>query len=406
MVKRPPQSGLILALAALQLALALGCRGGGNQAPQHDGLLLALSSFDHGPEGPRPRPARFDVLVRAGKGWRLSSVEDADSNVFHKAMACDLGDGLKGILTAGGTKAVLKLWRRGGEPTRVWQADFGGSFSRMRDVEVADVDGDGKQELVVATHDQGVVALVRPTSGAAFSVEELDREPGVFVHEVEVGDLDGDGVPEVYATPSRPNRMDGTPQPGSVVCYVPAQKAGRRLVADLGARHAKEILVTDVDGDGRDELYAAVEAVSGGSVEIRRYAAGTPPSAGLTVATLPDSMCRCLVAGDVDGDRRKELIAAAHKSGLWLLRPSADPQGEWSRTRIDERSSGIEHASLLADLDGDGRAELYVANDGGREVNRYTWRSGSPLKETLFRYPAEQDYITWNIMPVPVDLAP
>ena len=41
--------------------------------------------------------------------------------------------------------------------------------------------------------------------------------------------------------------------------YVPAKGEGRFVVADLGLRHAKEILVDDVDGDGRDELYVAVE---------------------------------------------------------------------------------------------------------------------------------------------------
>ena len=68
--------------------------------------------------------------------------------------------------------------------------------------------------------------------------------------------------------PSLPNRLDGTPQPGEVVRYTPALDEGRTVVADLGDRHAKEILVDDVDGDGRDELYVAVEAVAGGTVEI------------------------------------------------------------------------------------------------------------------------------------------
>jgi hypothetical protein len=166
------------------------------------------------------------------------------------------------VLTAGGTRAVLKLWLPGGQPEVIWQADFGGRFSRMRDVEVADVFGSGERDLVVATHDQGVVAVVRPDERGGSRATELDRKPDTFVHEIEVGDLDGDGTLEVYATPSRPNTLDGAPQSGQIVRYVPARGEGPTVLADLGDRHAKEILVADIDGDRVDELYVANDGAS------------------------------------------------------------------------------------------------------------------------------------------------
>ena len=43
---------------------------------------------------------------------------------------------------------------------------------------------------------------------------------------------------------------------------------------------------------------------------------------------------------DVDGDGKKEMVAAAFKSGLWLLRPGDDPKGEWSIESIDRRLLG------------------------------------------------------------------
>ncbi len=179
------------------------------------------------------------------------------------------------------------------------------------------------------------------------------------MHEIETGDLDGDGVVEVYATPSEPNRLDGRQQKGSVVRYVPAKGEGRVVVADLGMRHAKEILVDDVDGDGRDELYVAVEgemdpetkALAHG-VEIRRFDAGTDPAEGVTVAEIPDRLSRFLTAGDVDGDGQKEMVVATFSQGLWLLRPGSD--GQWELQSFDKKSGGFEHASILADLDEDG----------------------------------------------------
>jgi hypothetical protein len=393
-------------VAVLVLVPALGlvdCR----RAPARGRVLaLGLAVFSKDAAGRQvPGQATAGFLAPGGRTSRHGTMSDPESNVFHKLLEYCPKPGDCGLLSVGGTTAALKLWRPGKEPQVLWKADFGGRFSRLRDAEVADVLGDGLPTVVVGTHDQGVVALVRPDGKGGFSAKEIDRQPETFVHEIEVGDLDGDGVREVYATPSRPNVLDGTPQPGSVVRYVPARGEGRTVFADLGDRHAKEILVTDLDGDGKDELYASVEAVSGGSVEIRRYRAGPLPAAGETIAVLPDQLCRCLTAGDLDGDGRREMVAAAAKAGLWLLRP-ATPGSPWSKDRVASDSSGFEHAALVADLDEDGRDELYVASDEQSEVRRYRLRDGAWEKDVLYRYEGKMPGFTWSLTAVPASLVP
>ncbi|HXK23735.1 MAG TPA: VCBS repeat-containing protein [Myxococcota bacterium] len=384
------------------------------------GIVLALAQFRDerdektGKTTPVPGPARLEFLVRKGGVWHVTALEDPESNVFHKAMTYGTGDAAR-LLTLGGTAAKVKLWKPDGAgklvAQTIWEKDFGGKFSRMRDAEVADLYGDGGASIAVATHDQGVVAVLRPR-GDAFEAVELDHHPDTFVHEIEVGDLDGDGVLEVYATPSEPNRLDGSVQSGEVVRYVPARGGQRKVVAALGDRHAKEILVADVDGDGRDELYVAVEGYMDENkqlvhpVEIRRYDADTPPDAGKVIATIQDRLTRFLTVGDIEGDGKKEMVAASFSTGLWLLRPPADPHGSWSVELIDRDSKGFEHAALLTELDGDGRDELYVASDDDKQVRRYVWDGIHLMREVIYTRPDNRPVFTWNLMPFPVGLAP
>jgi len=397
-------TALILVLPLI--AVLSGCAKAPAAEPMANGLLLSLAVLESGPSGPVPQPAQLGIITNDGIAWSYRFIEDKDSNVFHKAMAFASAGGEAGILTAGGTRAMVKLWNKDGSSKTLWEKDFGGKFSRMRDLEVADVNGDGFTDIVVATHDQGVVAVLYGDAGGSYTAVELDAEPNTFVHEVELGDLNNDGVLEIYATPSLPNKLDGTPQPGFVTRYVPALDEGRTVVADLGDRHAKEILVEDVDGDGTDELYVSVEAVAGGRVEILRFDADTDPTQGMLITSLSDTLTRFLTAGDVDGDGVKEMVAAANKSGLWLLRPGDDPRAEWSIQSIDRNSGGFEHASILTDLDGDGIDELYVANDDDGEIDRYVWVDGEPQRELLYTHPEGLSGFTWNIMPAPVALIP
>ncbi len=384
------------------------------------GLMMSLSAFAVSPEGKvlyEPQPAKLIMVARRGGQWESRELVDPDSNVFHKAMLYTTPAGQSGVLTLGGTAAALKFWQKGAEPQTLWTKDFGGKFSRMRDAEVGDLFGEGSADIAVATHDQGVVALVSPQADGSFSVTEIDQKPNTFVHEIEIGDMDGDGTLEIYATPSAPNKMDGKPQPGSVVRYVPSQKGtetvgegtvegpvveGPVVVADLGDRHAKEILVEDMDGDGVDELYVSIEEPT----EIRRYLSGTDPAGGTLVTKLDDKLTRFLTAGDVDGDGKLELVAAGYKSGLWLLTPGANQEDSWQKTSIDTESGGFEHASVLTDLDGDGKDELYVASDTHGELRRYIWTDSGISREVIYKHEVRGSALVWNVMPIPVEHIP
>jgi hypothetical protein len=346
---------------------------------------------------PKPGPARLELWRETPDGWRATRLEDGDSNVFHKAIPVD-----GGIITIGAEGANLKRWTvsadGGWSSELLWSQSWDGKFNRLRDLEIGDVDGDGKDEYVIATHDAGVVAVYNPDTRETI---ELDKQADIFVHEIEIGDVDGDGQMEFFATPTGRNQANSS-QGGELIMYKWDGSTYVRSVVDpFGDTHAKEILAHDMDGDGTAELFSVVEAETQGRqitkpVEIRQYALGEDGTfTPTTLITIDDRQTRFLVPGDFDGDGKTDLIAAAMKTGLWFLTQGED--GTWTKKNFDQASAGFEHTSYATDLDGDGALELYVAADDQQELKKYTWDAAAgTFKKTLLGR-LDDRTITWNI---------
>lgn len=373
-------------------------------------LLLAKAQFSYPAGGagrtqPVPGAAKLVILREAPTGWQTSVLEDRSANVFHNALLLPQTDGRAEVLTISGTAAALKLWHWENDKWAVdapWRPTFGGKWDRLRDVEVGDVTGDGVAELVVVTHDQGVIAVLN-REGAGWAVREVDRAPDTFVHEVEIGDVDGDGVNEFFATPSQPNAATLASQPGSIVMFHRDGAGFTRSVVESFARtHAKEILAFQPAGAARATLWAAVEAVTEmrdgklatvQPVDIREYRLVAGAWRSRSIATLPDTQCRVLVTGDLDHDGEADVVATGMRSGVWWLRPDLD--GAWTLAAIDRQSSGFEHAAWIGDLDGDGRDELYVAADEQGELRRYRWNGSGFDRDAIAPLPKNE--ITFHI---------
>ena len=366
--------------------------------PKRPALLVTQAWFHQSDsKKPIPGPARLEIWRSDDKGiWGKTTIEDADSNVFHKALPYE-----GGILTIGAEKALLKKWNFD-DATKSWKQDvlweraWKGKIDRLRDIEIGDVDHDGKDELVIATHDAGVVAVVHPDEN--YRVEELDEKADTFVHEIEIGDIDGDGKLEFFATPTDRNKASAS-QGGLMVMYQYDGTSFQRTVVDpFGKTHAKEILTADITGDGIDELFSVVEAEAIGKtivkpVQIRQYTKTDTGFQHNIIATIQDRQTRFLVAGDFDQDGAIELVAAAMRSGLWLLDPQKD--GTFATTLIEKNSSGFEHTTYGADMDGDGKLELYVAADEQGELHQYVWNGSGFTKHKIGDIPKRT--ITWNI---------
>jgi hypothetical protein len=258
---------------------------------------------------------------------------------------------------------------------------------RMGSVVAADLERDGRTDLVVAVP-SGLITVIGPNGerrpGWPRTFESLPQ-PAFPAGELAVGDLDGDGVAEVVACVAAGGterraflfamRADGSDLPGW-----PVEAPGGTAGCPPGG-----VLLADLDADGRPEVLRAF----GGGTVLALHGDGSPVR-GWPVRLGPDAQGRTreinadLAAGDLDGDGAREIVLL--ESGL---RPRLAAVGGPGHVMpgfplvLDEVTD--RQAPAVADLDGDGRAEVVAAtlpfsgeiDPGGGEPTAAT-----PLAET------------------------
>jgi len=231
---------------------------------------------------------------------------------------------------------------------------------------VGDIDGDGNPDLVVA--DQTLSAKGGGTSGISVLLQDPGN-PGGFLPSIEYptgqspevafGDIDADGNPDlVVGTTSDPAGISlfrqspgnpGTFEPPAVIASLPGVSA---------------VAVEDLDGDGILDIAVATDA--GISILIQNasapgiflpqivYAAGSQPTS--------------IAVGDLNGDGRPDLAVANYGSPDGSIKASAsvflqDPADPGKFLPATDYATGFRSSSIaIGDLDGDGRMDLAVAN--------------------------------------------
>jgi len=277
-------------------------------------------------------------------------------------------------------------------------------------VEVGDVNGDGRLDMIVAafgnvsgaTLPNGTVTayLQGEALGAWTKQPILSPADGVvWPNEPTSADLDGDGDLDVII-PAGFLVCEALGNPCGALLWMEQTPTGWQrhdLVPSGDARFYHGAALADVDGDGIDDLITVAERITGDDRAVTRWFRGTvgPARFDLTPRDIGVGLGSLPVVADLDGDgdldiAGAEFFAELGASYAWFERtadPSADaPAGRWQRHVIDPTSGPAIQLSVVPDLLGDGR----VVAVGSNHVNT-TKEDPDPWPSTITLHEPSSD---------------
>jgi hypothetical protein len=228
---------------------------------------------------------------------------------------------------------------------------------------VEDLDLDGYMDIVLAVqHDatgETTDSWIHRGGAGGFSDASRVAVATVAAQAVCAGDWDGDGKTDLFFAGASDEA--GAPRVQSVLITDPLGGGDRY---ELGLGVSRACVFADVDGDGREELYAAATPAGDGWVPDGAGALRVvyDGAGGLEIEDLKGDRVQRILAEDLDADGVLEII---------LVDAGAADAIDSAKTRI-QRWDGIEHKkwddlgtigavdAAVCDADGDGLDDLVV----------------------------------------------
>jgi len=275
-------------------------------------------------------------------------------------------------------------WGQGAPTSPTWSASQRTDLPTRgaNGVAVADLNGDGRPELIFGswyddiTYNTNSIIYWGQAGGAQgvqYSAAASITLPTSGMYSLAVADLNGDGRPEVI--------FANYQSPSSVIFW--GQAGGPQGVTysaiastTLPASNAAGLAIADLNGDGRPEV---IVSNWGGSYSAIFWGQAGGPygvqySAAIS-ASLPTSVADGMSAADLNGDGRPEVIFANRASGNSTIYwgQAGGPHGvQYSPAAYTNLPGDVPTKVSVADLNNDGQRDVVIQNHEGGFTRVFT----------------------------------
>ncbi|MGL2964935.1 beta strand repeat-containing protein, partial [Flavobacterium sp. RSB2_4_14] len=312
------------------------------------------------------------IVTLAGTIAFANKVEFATGTNPQSVSIGDLdGDGKSDLAVTNppsNTISVLRNTSTIGNVSFATKVDFATSYVPIS-LNVRDIDGDGKPDLVVVNRGSHTVSVLRNTStfGTLSFAAISDFATGIEPQSVSIGDIDGDGKPDLVVTNLNSNTVSvlrNTSTPGIVNFET--------KVDLLTGDYHYSVCIGDIDGDSKPDL--AVTNSNSSSVSVLRNTSTMGTISFETKVDFATSNSPISISiGDLDGDGKPDLATANFADGTVSVLRNTSTLGTVNfATKVDFALGTISlrlYSIGIGDINGDGKLDLAVVNYWGDTIS-------------------------------------
>ncbi|MBT1689131.1 FG-GAP-like repeat-containing protein [Dawidia soli] len=318
--------------------------------------------FDH-VKGRVVSASEFSILVAVPAQARYHNVE-----VINLTTRLSAKSPLKFLSSFSGTSF---------DPAKFQSVDLSTNSPSVFDLCSADLDGDGKPDLIGTRNDGGtdLVVLHNKSAVGAVSYTKYDKSNLPVLNltqptqHIACGDLNMDGKPDVVASRAGPTA-------NSIFVFrntsgaAPGFAGAIELFLDIG-NLARQVAIHDLNGDGKPEiivansantsnLYVFVNQSAGGALSIN------PTPLKFSVAGAPNTLA--LELQDFDNDGKTDIMASQNQgANLFFLKNTSTASVNFAAAQTISVVGTINDIGS-ADFNHDGKLDLVVTSVFGGQV--------------------------------------
>ena len=317
------------------------------------------------------------VLTLAGGGNSVSGLTLADL----------VGDGRLDIVVGGYSLNHIAIFQNFSSPGSLTTNSFGGEVDFAvsgypSSIAVADLDGDGKADIVTANQQGSSVSILKNlgasgTISAGSFAAPVNFATGPNPWNVFIADIDGDGKPDVVTLDqgSASHKISILRNLGVVGNITTNSFAAAVDLA--GADTGETLAVGDLDGDGKPDLVAG--SYSGRTIAVYRNTSVpgsiTTSSFAAPVVFALGASVHTVALGDLDGDGKVDVaVVTQSPSSLVLFKNMGTPGSFTTNSLGPKLTFGAVNNAIgvaIGDLNGDGRPDVAFGNQFSGNVEIY-----------------------------------